>query len=279
MKSGTWLRGRSVTAGLLTLATSGVALAAATTYIDTATQKESGFSNHLLTPFIVDAGVTKAGNYVQAFTKNGEPAVKTYWEQASYDGTRSTRGAEVVASNLKIYSDGWYGFRFMIPAGFPQDKELAIAQIFSRGGTQCSSWSTLLVVKNNSLLLRRRVANGCPTTPVDQVVAQTITRDAWNSVVLRFKVSRSNAGELKLWYNNSNESAPTVAATGLNYGSGDFTGDTLDPSVDNNYISLKFGQYDYDSANYTAGEYRVLYYDDVSMLNGNPAGAFTMVKP
>lgn len=178
--------------------------------------------------------------------------------------------------DLKFLSDGWYGLRFMIPTGFPSDKELAIAQIFSRG--RCKSWSALVVIKQNALVLRSRNGNGCASY-TDRTILTGIPRDAWQSVILRFKASQANAGELKLWFGNAAESSPSISLTNINFGDGYWQGDSLDPTVDNNYINLKFGQYDYDTDNYTVGESRVVYFDDVSMLNGNPAGAFDLVNP
>lgn len=259
-------------------ATASAALAAATTYIDTSTQKESGFSNAQLTPFKLDTYNTIKGNYVQPFSKSGEPAIKTYWAQASYDGTRGTKGAEIKSpDDFKLYSDGWYGFRFLLPAT-PTDKEYGIGQIFSRGG--CKSWSALLVVKNNSLILRSRSSNGC-TAEVDQVVSTNIQRDVWHNVIIRFKASAANAGELKLWYDGAAQANPTTIRSNIKFGAGTFVAaaDKLDDSVADNFIFYKLGQYDFDVANYTTGETRVVYYDDVSMLSGNPAGAFELVNP
>lgn len=262
--------------GVAALVSNG-ALAAATTYIDTAKQKESGFTNHLLTPFQIDSNNTTAGNYVQAFTVNGEPAVKTYWHQSSYNGTRATKGAEVMSPyDLKFWSEGWYGFRFMIPTGFPAAKELAIAQIFSRG--RCKSWSALLVIKKDNLVLRSRNGNGCGAS-TDRPILAGIPRNAWQSVVIRFKISQKNAGELKLWFGNAAEDSPKIDIQNIDFGDGYWAGDSLDPKIDNNYIDLKFGQYNFDTANYTPGEFRVVYFDDVSMLIGNPPGAFDLVNP
>ncbi|WP_126420480.1 heparin lyase I family protein [Asticcacaulis excentricus] len=252
------------------------ALAAATTFVDTADHKESGFSNGQMTPFEAEAGVTTRGNYMRVDQIDGEPAVKSYWAQANYNGTRATRGAEAQPIGLQIHSDGWYAFRFYLPADFPTDKELAIAQIFSRGG--CSSWSSMVVIRDNNLFLARRSSNGCTAT-IEHPLATNIQHGAWNTVILRFKASDQRAGELKAWCNNSNEQSPNINIQNLNFGAGAFVNGTLDPNVTNNWINLKFGQYDYDHANYTVGETRTIYFDDVSMLRGNPQGAFGMVKP
>ncbi len=262
-------------ASALSIAGAG-ALAAATTYIDTPDHKESGFTNGEMTPFQAEAGVTTRGNYMRVDQIDGEPAVKSYWAQANYNGTRATRGAEAQPIDLKIHGDGWYAFRFYLPQDFPADKELSIAQIFSRGG--CSSWSSMVVIRNNNLILSRRSSNGC-TAAVEHPLASNIQRGTWNTIILRFKPSSKKAGELKVWYNNNNERAPNIEINKLNFGGGAFVNDSLDPSIENNWINLKFGQYNYDFANYSPGETRTIYFDDVSMLKGNPANAFSIVNP
>jgi hypothetical protein len=50
-------------------------------------------------------------------------------------------------------------------------------------------------------------------------------------------------------------------------------------NVPGNNIALKFGMYNFDDANYTAGETRTIYYDNVSQLVGNPPNAWAVVNP
>ncbi len=261
---------------VLLVAGSAFASGSPTDIIDTISHKYSGFATNQLFPFEAEKGVTTRGNYMLPYSMNGEAVVKSFWAQVSHNDTRATRGAEAQPVDFQLHGDGWFAFRFFLPSDFPADKELAIGQIFSRGG--CKSWSALVIIRNNNLVISRRSSNGC-TPEVDQIIASNLKRNEWNKIIIRFKPSNSRSGELKVWLNNENESNPNLDAKRINFGAGQFVMDSLDPNVPNNWINLKFGQYNYDFANYTPGETRTIYFDDVSMLKGNPTDAFNLVKP
>ncbi|MET7279937.1 heparin lyase I family protein [Kribbella sp. NPDC005582] len=233
---------------------------------------ESDFEDGNISPFSICT--TQSPNYGQAAPYNGSKAMKFYWTQVGYDGTRMDRGAEA-CSDLKVYKEGWYGFKFLLPAvGYPRDKAAIIGQIFNLGG--CSSWAGTLEVKNNELWLNHRGAcAGATSTRLDP----NIPRDVWRSVVIHYVVSKANAGRIEVWYDGAPRSAPTYRATGINFASwGTYDGDSLAKIADN-HIGLKFGMYCYDDAHYTAGENRTLYYDNVSQLDGNPSNAYDLVNP
>ena len=242
------------------------------TYTNTSTQKETGFEDGTISPFTICT--TQSPNYGQPFTKNGQKCIKFYWTQTGYDGTRMDRGAEA-CSSLNFYKEGWYGFHFYLPsAGYPYNKETAIAQIFAEQG--CSSWAALLIVRNNKLYLQRRSA--C-VTPTEVLIANDIQRDAWKPVVIHFKASHQSAGLLEVWYAGAGKGTPTYRATNINFAWGIWNGDTLDSGVSDNMMKLKFGMYCYDDAHYDTGESRVVYFDNVSQLIGNPSGAYETVHP
>lgn len=242
------------------------------TETNTSTQQETGFEDGNISPFTICT--TQSPNYGQAFTKNGEKCIKFYWTQTGFDGTRMDKGAEA-CSSLNFYKEGWYGFHFYLPStGYPYNKETAIAQIFSEGG--CSSWAAMLIVRNNALYLQRR--NAC-VTPTEVLIASDIQRDAWKPVIIHFKASHQSAGLVEVWYAGAGKSSPTYRATNINFAFGTWNGDSLDSSVGDNMIKLKFGMYCYDTANYTANETRVVYFDNVSQLVGNPSNAWELVNP
>lgn len=164
---------------------------------------------------------------------------------------------------------GKYNFKLMV---------LQVAQIFSEGtgGGGCSSWSGLLIVINNKLYLQRRT--GC-VAPTEVLIANDIRRDAWKPVIIHFVASRQNAGLIEVWYAGAGKSAPTYRATNINFASGVWSGDSLDSSIGGNMIKLKFGMYCYDQDDYTTGETRVVYFDNVSMLKNNPTNAWEAVNP
>lgn len=243
---------------------------------NTSTNQETGFEDGSIFPFMVCT--TQNPNYGQPFTKDGVKCMKFYWTQVGFDGTRMDKGAEA-CSSLNFYKEGWFGFSFYLPSpGYPTDKEVAIGQIFSEGttGGGCSSWSGLLIVRNNMLYLQRRT--GC-VAPTEVLIASDIQRNAWKPVVIHFKASRQNAGLIEVWYAGAGKSNPTYRATGINFAAGAWVGDSLDSSIGDNMIKLKFGMYCYDSANYVTGESRVVYFDNVSMLMNNPGNAWETVHP
>jgi hypothetical protein len=102
----------------------------AVTVTDSAVEKRSGFENGTIAPYRICT--TESPNYGQPATLNGRAAMKFFWTQVGYDGTREKRGAEA-CSDLQFVKDGWYGFQFYLPSpGFPTDKTEGIAQIFSK---------------------------------------------------------------------------------------------------------------------------------------------------
>ena len=242
------------------------------TYTNTATQKETGFEDGTISPFTVCT--TQSPNYGQPFTKDGVKCMKFFWTQVGFDGTRMDKGAEA-CSSLDIYKEGWYGFHFYLPSpGYPTNKEASIAQIFAENG--CSSWAAMLVVRNNQLYLQHRPA--C-VDPTEVLIASDIQRNAWKPVVIHFRVSHQNAGLLEVWYAGAAKGTPTYRATNINFAWGVWDGDVLNAGVADNMIKLKFGMYCYDSDNYTTGETRVVYFDNVSQLVGNPSNAYETVHP
>ena len=199
-----------------------------------------------------------------------------YYNQAALDADdrRERRGAEVTC-DFKTTTEGWYGFKFFLPEGqFPKDTETHIAQIFQHG--DCNSWTGFLSVKNESLQVSRR--NSCGGATVEHVT--DISWGTWIPVVIHFKVSMMNTGMFQVWVgNNPSENTPTYNATGINFGFGEWVdGETLDDvvSAENpvaDYIGCKFGMY------CSSGGDRTIRFDDLKVLEGNPNGAFDIVKP
>ena len=245
--------------------------------VNTSTQKSTDFEDINLTPFSVCT--TQSPNYVQPFNKNGANCAKFYWTQTGYDGTRMTKGAEA-CSDLNLYKDGWYAFKIYVPSsGYPYNKAATVGQIFCEGG--CSSWAAMFEIRNNDLWIEHR--NAC-VTPTLARIATGIPRDTWIRLVCQFRVSHVNAGFIKVWWNGAAQSSPTYSATNINFGFGDWdSNDTLISAGDSgvfgsgtdNMVRLKLGMYCWDTANYTSGESRVVYYDNVVHISGNPANAWS----
>lgn len=244
--------------------------------VNTSTQKSTDFQDGNLSPFSVCT--TTSPSYVQPFTKNGAPCAKFFWSEAGYNGTRVTKGAEA-CGDLNLYKDGWYAFKIFVPAsGYPTNKKTIIGQIFSEGG--CSSWAATFNIENNELWIEHRVACVAPTRTR---IASSIPRDTWVRLVCQFSASHASTGFMKVWWNGASQGSPTYSRTNINFAFGDWEGDTLKSSGDSgvfgsatdNMIRLKFGMYCFDDANYTDNETRVLYYDNVVHIKGNPSNAWS----
>jgi PKD repeat protein len=188
---------------------------------------------------------------------SGDTAIKVFWNQSAYDGTRMKKGAEI-CSPINLYKEGWVGFRFYLPAkGYPLDKEAALFQVFNAGG--CSSWAAMLTVVNNSLHLSHRGSCG---TPTNALLVSELPRDQWVNVRVHVLASQASAGKIQVWVGDAPQEQPTYSATNINFGFG--TWDTAtDTLAAGNELYFKFGQYDYDTENYTAGETRTSYYDNI----------------
>jgi len=249
------------------------------TNVNTGTLFASGFENQSLSPFsLCTYQSPNYGDISSLYAANGHYSYNFFWYESAYNGTRDTKGVEA-CSSFATYKEGWYGFQFYLPSsGYPKDKEAAIAQIFQMtpsGSTDCESWASLLVVKNGELYLQFR--NAC-TTPTMVLITSSIQYDAWKPIIIHFVASHENAGTMQVWYagNTDNINTPTFSTTGINFGYGSWNGDTLASGFP---LVLKFGMYNYDTANYTAGETRTMYYDCVNQLEGNPSGAWQTVNP
>jgi hypothetical protein len=237
--------------------------------VDTSTQASTGFLGGTTAPFSICVNESPNTGTVGQWggdigTSN---SLKLYWQQAGYDGTRLKRGVEV-CSPLQTYKEGWWGFKFFLPSpGYPTNKTAGIAQLFQNGA--CNSWCSLLNVVNGSLQLQYR---GYCGTPVTVTLVKAIKYNSWNSYVLHFVASHESAGSIEVWYNGS----VVYNVTGINFGFGTWNGDTL---ASGNYITWAGGEYNYDDGNYTSGETRTMYFDNICELVGNPANAYNIAAP
>jgi hypothetical protein len=237
--------------------------------VNTSAQASTGFDDGTANPFAICVNESPNTGTVGQWggsigTSN---CLKLYWQQAGYDGTRLKRGVEA-CSSLQSFKEGWWGFKFFLPSpGYPSDKTAAIAQLFQNGN--CNSWCSLLNVVNGSLQIQYR--NSC-STPTTVILVNSINYNSWNSFVLHFVASHENAGTIEIWYNGT----VIYNVTGINFGFGTWSGDTLAAGND---ITWAAGEYNYDDGHYTTGETRTMYFDNICELVGNPANAYSIASP
>ncbi|MBQ7512730.1 MAG: IPT/TIG domain-containing protein [Prevotella sp.] len=200
-----------------------------------------------------------------------------YYNQAALDADnrRERRGCELTCG-FSSNSEGWYGFRFRLPdeQKFPKNIGGIIAQLFNQGDQ--NSWAGHLSLNTKEqLVLSYRHALVDPT----EKVVGTVEWGKWINVVLYFRVGRNGKGQIKVWMgDNLQEAQPTVNQDGINFGFGEWIDDThLNNVARSDYkaaqIGCKFGLY------VSSGGDRTIHFDDVKFLEGNPDGAFDIVKP
>lgn len=234
--------------------------------VDTATEKSSGFTNCQLAPF--STCTTLPANAGVATVLNGQPCIKFEWHQAKYDGTRTARGTEA-CTTIAIQKEAWFGFYIYLPSpGYPLNKEAGVAQWFANNSA-CSSWTGMLVLRNNDLMISHRSA--C-VTPTDAVIYPNFPRNQWVSVITHVVASHLNAGRFEIFIDGVSK----YNATGINFGFDKWTTDDALQSPVN--IGLKIGQYDYDEAQFDVGEVRTSYYTNVTQILGNPSGILDYIR-
>ncbi len=243
---------------------------------------ENDFSTSTLYPFSNQWGV--AANYIES--KNGY--LEFHFDSATLaaDNQRKNRGCEIIC-DYHTTTEGWYGFQIYLPEGeFPMDVDnIIISQIFGNGCR--NSWAGHLSINNGELWLSHRAALVDPTVGV---IGQLET-DKWYPVVVYFKAGKNNKGRLKAWLgDNMVESSPVYDSGAVNFGFAHWIDDeTLDDTGTNedclsylssssyagyDYLGAKFGLYVNDEEHDMT-----IRFDDIKALEGNPDGAFDIVKP
>ena len=211
------------------------------------------------------------------YIKVVDKSLEFYYNQAALDADnrRERRGCEVTC-DFKTTKDGWYGFKILLPKGkFPKDLDGSIiAQIFNSGDK--NSWAGHLSLNKNQLVMSHRYALIDPTVGT----VGTVEWDKWIPVVMYFKAGKNKKGRIKVWMgDNMQEGSPAYDSGAVDFGFGKWVDDeTLDGTVSASnekadYLGCKFGLY------VSSGGDRTIRFDDLKVLEGNPAGAFNIVKP
>lgn len=230
------------------------------------------------------APFTDAWAYDPCYIKTVDQCLEFYYNAAALqaENIRQRRGCEVTCE-FHTTTEGWYGFRVYLPEGkFPMDEGgIIIAQIFNQGCR--NSWAGHLSIENGTLVLSHRNAL---VDPVVGTVGQLET-NRWYPIVVHFKAGLNNKGHLRAWIGDDMvESSPAYDSGDCNFGFGHWIDDeTLDDTGTNeeclayssyggnDALGCKFGLYVSNTVDIT------IRFDDIKALEGNPTGAFDIVKP
>lgn len=220
--------------------------------------------------------------YAPSYIKIVDQALEFYYnhEALEQDNIRQRRGCEITC-DFHTTTEGWYGFRFYLPEGkFPMDESgIIIAQIFGQGCK--NSWAGHLSIDNGVLKLSHRRALIDPT--VEEL--GRLETGKWYSVIVHFKAGRNGKGRLWAWLgDNLTESSPVYDSGSCDFGFAHWIDDeTLDDTGTNpectgykgtyDALGCKFGLYVSNTVDIT------IRFDDIKALEGNPSGAFDIVKP
>ncbi len=219
------------------------------------------------------AGWAWSPNYIKVTNK----CLEFYYNQEALDNDnrRERRGAEVVC-DFRCPQSGWYGFRIFLPEGkFPKEVDGSIfCQLFNDGDR--NSWAGHLSLNHSTVVASHRHALVDPKTGT----VGTVEWDKWIPFVVYFKVGLNNKGRIRVWMGDDmREEAPAYDSGPVNFGFGDWIDDdTLNDVVsDDNpkadYIGAKLGLY------VSSGGDRTIRFDDIKLIEGNPANAFNIVRP
>ena len=213
-----------------------------------------------------------------SYAKAVNQYMEVYFNQAALDADnrRERRGAEV-ACDFTTNSEGWYGFKIFLPDGlFPKNIDgSVIAQIFNSGNS--NTWAGHVKINHDKLVMSYR-GSAAASAEVNKEVG-TLTWDKWTPIVVYFRAGRNRQGNIKVWMgDNITEDNPTFDSGGINFAFGEWIDDThLNNVARDDYkaasLGPKFGLY------VSTGGDRTIRFDDLKALEGNPTGAFGIVKP
>lgn len=222
----------------------------------------------------------------------GRHVQKLVWTQAAYRGTRLTRGVEgrSTAAAPRVTRDGWYALRFRVAPDWPMEKRCFLAQMICWTAEFPRTNKTLALAYDGAggLVLRGYFGdveasdryNSRPDNTVDLPLGR-LEPGRWHAVVFQVRYSRSGDGFARAWLDVKHDASrsgpppPTVEAEGVKLGNGAWVSDT--EMRHGSY--QKWGVYAHDTARYTPGEIRTLYYDEIAYLVGDAPDAWRQVWP
>ena len=217
------------------------------------------FDDNTMGPFV--HCTTKSPNYA----KPVDGRLKTYWIESSYDGGRSTKGAEA-CGNTDANGVGyltvkhcWLGFTMNLDKDYiaNNDTQAGLMQVFGfdpRYGM--SSWTAMFDFNEGDLTWVDRTDQGMAKTY--GTIMENVPKGEDLDVIVHVVLSKSNKGTVEVFIDGDLK----YSRYNTNVGMGDFNSN--DEQDWTSVTEFKIGQYNYENPKYTPGEERVVYYDNIS---------------
>lgn len=223
------------------------------------------FNSENTLPFLLNMAGT---NYIKVI----DQCLEFYYDpqmMVDHPGERAYKGAEITCDGFSTRSEGWYGYRFYLPEGkFPKEASgTIITQIFNSG--YGNTWAGHLHIDGETLAIGYR-GSSAANAEIDKDICK-LEWGKWTKLVIYFQAGNSNKGNIRIWVGDEvQEDKPTLALEGINLGFGSWADSN---TLEDSHFGCKFGLYVADTYE------RTFRMDDIKALEGNPAGAFDLVKP
>jgi hypothetical protein len=250
-------------------------------YADDQSGEGIDVDNTVEVPYVLYANDFNSGTTLLPFLKRAEgtnyvkvvdQCAEFYYDpqmMIEHPGERAYKGAEVSCDEYATKSEGWYGYRIFLPEGkFPKEASgTIITQIFNNG--YGNTWAGHLHINGETLAVGYR-GSSAANAEIDVDVCK-LEWGKWIKLVINFQAGTGNKGHIRIWVGEEiREDKPTLSLENINLGFGAWADSN---TLADSYFSCKFGLY-------VADEYeRTMRFDDLKALEGNPTGAFNIVKP
>ena len=213
------------------------------------------FNNGSLGPF--NACSVTNPNYTIA--ESGR--VTTFWTKSGYNGSRSTRGAELCADEVVVRKHGWYGVTVNLGADYQTNKQAGIAQIFQFSTPTFWSWTAILDMTDGDLTMTHRSSPGAKT---DVVIYPNFPKERDMDIIVGFTLSNEGDGKMEVWVNGERR----YRASDINLGFGTWNSND-EQTGDHTFVTFKAGQYNYQADDYSSNDTETVYYDNITWYNGD----------
>lgn len=252
---------------------SGSVDAAADSFVsEDSTLQYADFSDGTVSPFgsdgmeIVEDGVYQPYFSEEEYSEYLE--LEENWEEGDDPleySSRDFQGNEILSdASILMQDEAYAGWTVTVPSAdsdtpFPEDKNTIIYQWYNYAPSdQSSSWTAVMEVTDNELWAVWR--DGYGGEEQRQLLLEEVPRDQELNFQTRIIPGSNDTAEWEIRMNGET----LMSETGTNIGWGEFddSGAMIDGA-----LGLKMGLYAYDTGNFSEGEERYLFVDNVIVAN------------